>query len=270
MRIVSLVPSLTHMVCDFGLRDAIVGCTSFCVEPPGLAKVVKVVGGTKDPDLEAIKALEPTHVLVNVEENKPEHIEALQALAPTLVTFPKKPADVPPMLREAGAFLGVAGKAEEHAIAVTEAVEALKKAGARGTKLRYIYLIWREPYMAVGTDTYIAGMLAAAGMRDAMDGQERYPTLTVEEMQRARPDVVFMSTEPYPFRARDAARLRSEWPGAPQILRIDGQALSWYGTMTAAAASALAHRRRSEAGVAPGERIELKDHAPVIREFREG
>ena len=120
LRIVSLVPSLTHMVCDFGLKPSVVGCTTFCVDPPDLRRTAVDIGGTKNPDLDKIASLRPTHILVNEEENKPEHIVACEALAPTLRTFPKTPSDVPGLLRTVGAWLGKADAGERWAIEVEE------------------------------------------------------------------------------------------------------------------------------------------------------
>lgn len=245
-RIVSLVPSLSHMIADFGLREELVGCTSFCVKPPGLAKRAKVVGGTKDPDLDAVKALKPTHILVNEEENKPEHIAECLRLAPTFRSFPKSPTEVPKMLRDAGMFLGTAGPAASFASDVERELEILGERVEKGLKhgryqsRRYLYYIWREPYMVVAEDTYISAMLGLIGYTNAVGkGGDRYPVLDLPAAQALAPDLLLLSTEPYPFRQRDSERLKAEWPGAPSMLRADGQLLSWYGTLTAIGVRAL-------------------------------
>lgn len=236
-RIVSLVPSLTHMVADLGLEARIVGCTTFCVEPPRLAKQCALVGGTKDPDMDAIRALKPTHILVNEEENKPEHIEACRQLADTFVTFPKGPGEVPGLLREAGEWLSVqnaaarfARETEELLASLDATVESRRRAGDWSLR-RCLYYIWREPYMVVSQDTYISAMLERLGLVNVAPSAPRYPTLTVEEAQALKPDFLLLSSEPYPFRKRDAVRLAQEWPAVPQMYKIDGQLMSWYGTM---------------------------------------
>lgn len=235
MRIVSLVPSLTHMVCDLGLKDRIVGATTFCVEPPGLAKTVTLIGGTKDPDLDKIAALKPTHILVNEEENKPEHIAACERLAPTFVTFPKRPDEVPRLIREAGAWLEAAVAGEEWAAKAEATLTAMDAAVRRRAQaeapLRALYLIWREPYMVASRDTYISGMMTMLGLDNVAPSTPRYPTMTEEQMRGVRPDVLLLSSEPYPFRNRDADRIRAAWPDAPRIEKIDGRLMSWYGTM---------------------------------------
>lgn len=236
MRLVSLVPSLTDMACTFGLRPALVGCTKFCIRPAGLRKTAALIGGTKDPDLDAIRALRPTHILVNEEENKPEHIEACKRAAPTFVSFPKGPHDGPGMLREVGAWLGVPQEGQTWAKAVEERLAAVKA----GPKRRFLYFIWREPYMVAARDTYIDGMLALAGYENAAPaGDTRYPQMTIEQIRAARADVLLLSTEPYPFRVRDVVRLREEWPEAPEILKADGQLFSWYGTLQVEALDAM-------------------------------
>lgn len=231
MRIVSLVPSLTEMVCDFGLRDQLAGCTQFCVEPKGLHRTAAIVGGTKDPDLEKIRALAPTHVLVNEEENKPEHIAACQKIAPTYLSFPKGPRDVPALLRDTAAWLGAPQAIAAAEAAAKEIESALARLSPTSGK-RFLYLIWREPYMVAATDTYISAMLELVGWHNAApDTGNRYPTMTVPEMQAAQPEVLLLSSEPYPFRKRDMERLQGEWgPSSPAMRQVDGQMYSWYGT----------------------------------------
>jgi ABC-type hemin transport system substrate-binding protein len=242
-RIVSLVPSLTHAVCDLGLKKHLVGCTQFCVEPPDLRRTAVVVGGTKDPALAEIAALRPTHILVNEEENKPEHIEACRALAPTYLSFPKAPRDVPGMLRQMGEFLDCRDAAESWVRKIEAVLTRVYEARAFSTlsDQRCLYYIWREPYMVAAADTYINAMLELAGLVNVAPGQTRYPELPVAAAAALRPDVLLLSSEPYPFRRRDLERLKGEWPNAilPTAVKADGQLFSWYGTMTLAALEAL-------------------------------
>lgn len=245
-RIVSLVPSLSHMIADFGLREQLVGCTNFCVKPPGLSKRAKIVGGTKDPDLAAIQALKPTHILVNEEENKPEHIAACVQIAPTFRSFPKGPREVPKLLRDAGKFLAAGGVAVSFASDTDRELEILQERLERALKSgrhiprNYLYYIWHDPYMIAAQDTYISAMLDLVAFTNvAPPGLNRYPVLDVETAKATAADLVLLSTEPYPFRQRDATRLKEEWPDAPAILKADGQLFSWYGTMTIAALRAL-------------------------------
>lgn len=229
MRIVSLVPSLTHMICDFGLREMVVASTNFCVKPAGLQRSAKVIGGTKDPDISAIRALHPTHILVNEEENKPEHIAMCHDICPTLVTFPRHPAEVPAMLREVGNFLGAPVVAERFATQLERALSRPLPLEMR----RSLYFVWRDPYMVAGPDTYISSMMKYGGYLNVAPDNDRYPSMILADAAALDPEVILLSTEPYPFRQRDADRLTAEWPGrVPKILKIDGQLMSWYGTLT--------------------------------------
>jgi len=261
LRIVSLVPSLTHMVCDFGLKSSVVGCTTFCVDPPNLRRTAVDIGGTKNPDLEKIASLRPTHILVNEEENKPEHILACETLAPTLRTFPKTPSDVPALLRRVGAWLGKEDEGETWAIRVEDGLRwvADLTRGAPVPRHKYLYLIWKEPYMVVSDDTYIAAMLRLIGLENVERDSVRYPTLSIREMQARSPELVLLSSEPYPFRLRDISTLKTQWgdvhlasgpltESLPAFLKVDGKLLSWYGTMTAEGLDYLARLHRDLGG----------------------
>jgi len=228
MRIVSLVPSLSETVCNLGLREHLVGCTNFCVEPKDLHRTAARIGGTKDPDLDRIRALQPTHILVNQEENPREPVLELAREVPTLVTFPKGPEDVPTMLRDIGRFLGCETAAESSAAAIEKELRAPHRHEPR----RFLYLIWQNPYMLAGPDSYISRTLQSIGWINAYEGQDRYPALDIAGLAACHPDIILLSSEPYPFRKRDAERLQAQWPSAPRLARVDGQMLSWFGTRT--------------------------------------
>lgn len=227
MRIVSLVPSLSETLVDLNLRSDLVGCTLFCVEPKDLHRSAVTVGGTKDFSLEKIRELRPTHILANQEENPKELILPLLSEFPTLLTFPKSPFDVPAMLRDIGRFLG-----QDFEWAAKDLETTFTSLTPLKESKKFLYFIWREPYMFAGPDTYISRFLEAFGFENAYQGSERYPALSVEQIQELGADICLFSTEPYPFRKRDAERLRESWPACPAIAKIDGRLLSWYGTMT--------------------------------------
>ncbi len=227
MRIVSLVPSLSESLVDLGLRDSLVGCTKFCVEPADLHRTAQTVGGPKDFSLTLIDELRPTHILANQEENPKELMLPLMEKYPVLLTFPKGPADVPQMMSDMQQFLGLS-----FAAPIEKLQNALGKIQPLVVKKRFLYFIWREPYMIVGRDTYISRCLETFGFENCYLGENRYPVIQQDEMQQLAPDLIFFSTEPYPFRMRDAERLRAAWSGCPDIYKIDGRLMSWYGTMT--------------------------------------
>ncbi len=232
-RIVSLVPSLTETLVHLGLRSELVACTSFCVDPPDLHRDVVIVGGTKDFDVEKILALHPTHIIANQEENTREPVESLASRVPTLVSFPKGPADVPAMLRDMGRFLDCSDVAEQ----LSQAIEAQlawcrRTDDAQEHRVRFLYLIWREPYMAAGPDTYISRLLECAGWENAYQGTERYPTLSSAEIAALGVDEILLSSEPFPFRNRHAQKLRDEGVRTGSMSKIDGKTCSWFGWRT--------------------------------------
>ncbi len=235
MRIVSLVPSLTKTVCDFGLQKNMVGCTNYCIDPPNLNRTSARIGGTKDPNIEAIFSLAPTHVLVNEEENKPSDIAILQSRFNVLNTFPKSPSDVPDLLIKMGDFLACPEIGRQRAAVLQKALAEL---GAnphvfKSLGRRFAYLIWRDPWMAVSEDTYISRFLELFGMENVVKSDARYPVVEPKELASLTPDVLLMSSEPWPFRKRDAGAWR-EMVGdtAAKIYWIDGKVMSWYGATT--------------------------------------
>lgn len=227
MRIVSLVPSLSETVCDLGLRAALVGCTNFCIAPRDLHRSATRIGGTKDPNLTLIRSLHPTHILANQEENPREPVLELAQDLPVLVTFPKGPQDVPAMLRALGGFLGT-----DAAEAWAADIENLLQKKSRAQPLRFLYLIWQNPYMAAGADTYISRTLETLGWVNVCSEGVRYPEIPIEGFAGLGADIILLSSEPYPFRRRDAEKLKALWPSAPRLARVDGQLLSWFGTRT--------------------------------------
>jgi iron complex transport system substrate-binding protein len=229
MRIVSLVPSLTHLIVDLGLRESLVGCTKFCIEPPGLQRTATLCGGTKDPDIEQISKLKPTHVLVNEEENKPEHIAALGKIANVLNTFPKSPEDVPAMIKNICDFLGVQDE-RDYAGQIEQLLAEVKVLNVGKKKKSFMYFIWRSPWMIVSEDTYISRMLELLGFRNVCQTENRYPEVSFPLVGEV-PELIFFSTEPFPFRKRDVAFLHSEWADHSPVLKADGMLCSWYGSM---------------------------------------
>lgn len=244
MRIVSLVPSLTHLLVDLGLKDAIVGCTKFCVQPPDLHRTATLCGGTKDPDLERIRAVGPTHILVNDEENKPEHIEQLQAEFSVCNTFPKAPDDIPEMIAGICDFLAVPDRSG-YAAQVRQLLLEVRTAAADLPPKKFAYFIWKNPWMTAGSDTYISRMLELLGWENVFKAGNRYPEVSLPVVENT-PDLLLFSTEPYPFRKRDLLTLKEEWPGHPEVLKADGMLASWYGSMTITALQELKKYCRGE------------------------
>jgi len=242
MRIVSLCPSLTELVYDLGRGDALVGRTKFCHHPADRVATVETLGGTKNPKVARIVALAPDLVLLNEEENRREDAEALAAAGiPLHVSFPRDAAGTAAMVRDIGAALDardaaepIAADIEARSARVREAAAARAATGA--PPVRWAYLIWRRPWMAVSGDTFVHALLAQAGGANVFaDAAARYPEITPAELAAADPDVVLLSSEPFPFTDAHADALAEE-TGLPRArFRLaDGELLSWHGSRTPA------------------------------------
>lgn len=234
-RIVSLCPSLTELVFDLGLGSALVGRTKFCVHPSPEVDAIEKLGGTKNPRLARIIELAPDIVLMNEEENRLEDAQALRAAGISCHTsMPRTIAETAEMVRSIGVALGRSPNAEAIARDI-EARGAEVAARAREREsVRYTYLIWREPWMTVNDDTFVHGLLGNAGGVNVFGGlPERYPTITLQQLREAGPDVVLLSTEPFPFAERHVEELAAK-TGLPRerFVIADGELLSWHGSRT--------------------------------------
>ena len=221
MRVVSLLPSTSETLIAWGITP--VAVTRFC-EQPGLP----TVGGTKDPDVAAIVALAPDLVVMDTEENRREDADALTAAGMAVhVTRVHSVGDV------ASALEGLAAAVGDGAFEAPASDEA-----APGSRRRLAFVpIWRRPWMTINDDTYGSSALAAAGIDNVFgDHDERYPTVTLEEVVSRRPDLVVAPSEPYPFGERQRAELETVAP----VVFVDGQDLFWWGVRTPAALDRLA------------------------------
>lgn len=241
VRIACLVPSISELLAALGLAPFMVARTGFCIHPAEVMAAIPKVGGTKDVNLAKLRRLAPSHVIVNVDENRLETVEALREFVPEiLVTHPNAPADNLALLAQLvaafGALPGVAARAA--ALAGELESELARCAGQTWPGERVLYLIWREPWMTVARDTYIARMLAQVGWQSwpavegGAQGAARYPALAGDEPWLAGIDRILLSSEPYRF---DASHLPLAQALAPRarVQLVDGELLSWYGPRAA-------------------------------------
>ena len=252
-RIISLVPSLTELVVDLGLGEQLVGRTGFCIHPRSHVRHVAKVGGTKNIKVEQIRALAATHVLVNVDENRLEDAKTLSSLGLKVVaTHPKTVDDNLALYGLLGALFGVHDKARglcSELSAKLAAVRANRIAPLR----RVLYLIWRDPWMTISADTYIANMLSLAGAKPVeMDDDARYPVISDTHPAWADCDAILLSSEPFPFRQKHVEEIRklAQRTDKP-VLLVDGELLSWYGSRALAGvdyAAQLANDLTSDCG----------------------
>jgi ABC-type Fe3+-hydroxamate transport system substrate-binding protein len=233
-RIVSLVPSLTEALFVLGLGERVVGVTEWCVHPAERVAGLPRLGGTKNPDLAAIRALAPDLVIANREENRRRDVEKLEAAGIHVwVTYPRTVADGAAVLAEL-AELGASPEARARVVAPVRAAVAAAEAARPERGVPVFCPIWRDPWMAVGGDTYAHDLIALCGGLNvfAERGDRRYPRVTLDEVVAAAPEVVLLPDEPYAFGASDEAELRRlPLPAAKngRIHRIDGTWVSWYG-----------------------------------------
>jgi iron complex transport system substrate-binding protein len=237
MRIVSLCPSLTELVFDLGRGGELVGRTRFCVHPDGLVDAVERVGGTKNPKVARIVELAPDLVLLNEEENRREDAEALAAAGVRChVSFPRDAASTAEMVRDVGRALGAVDAAERIAADVERRAARVQAAAAGRAPVRYAYLIWRGPWMVAAGDTFVSALLALPGGENVFAAHaERYPAVTAADLAAADPDLVLLSSEPFPFGAKHADELAA-LTGLPRarFRLVDGELLSWHGSRTPA------------------------------------
>ncbi len=237
-RIVSLVPSITELLCDLGLSSRMVGRTGFCIHPQQAVASIPKVGGTKDVNIEKIRRLAPTHLVVNIDENEKPTVDTLSSFIPNvIVTHPVSPLDNPPLFRLMGGVFGCENQAEilcsqfEAALAILQQRQHLHQASQRQTGAqpnRVLYCIWQDPWMTVSSDTYIARMLELIGWQHWIsDSPARYPIFQWNEALLANIDEVLLSSEPYRFTDQHVDALERQI-GKPVRL-IDGEMLSWYG-----------------------------------------
>jgi ABC-type Fe3+-hydroxamate transport system substrate-binding protein len=238
-RIVCFVPSITEMLFDLRLGDRVVGRTGFCIHPWEAVRHVPKVGGTKDIMMDRVRALAPTHAIVNVDENRREDAEALRAFVPeVIVTHPCAPRDNVDLYRQMGAIFDRDEEAEalcarfEEAYAAATAVERPRR--------EVLYLIWRDPWMGVAPDTYISRTLAAFNWHTVPAAPDvRYPQLRLEDHAGAV-DHVLLSSEPYHFKDHHIAEVAAAVPGA-RVALVDGEMTSWYGSRAIAGLTYLAN-----------------------------
>lgn len=237
-RIVSLVPSITELLCELGLTHWLVGRTGFCIHPQASLAAVPKVGGTKDVNVDKIRALAPTHLIVNIDENEKPTVETLGRFIPNvIVTHPLAPEDNPALIRLLGGIFDAGARAEELCAAFEREYRltlALPQAQQASTaKHRVLYCIWKDPWMTISGDTYIARMLALIGWHQIETRSEkRYPEFRWERELVERVDEILLSTEPYRFTEQHADALEQQL--AKPVRLVDGEYLSWYGSRSIA------------------------------------
>lgn len=225
-KIVSLVPSQTELLFALGLQEEVAGITKFCIHPEEWFRTKPRVGGTKALHLEEIAALEPDLIIANKEENEREQIEWLEARFPVWISDVRTIDHAAEMIRRVGELVGKAEAAAALALKIQGQFFQLRN--EKWTVKRAAYLIWNDPVMAAGAQTFIDSMLRHAGFKNAFASQPRYPELSPEILKKANPEVILLPSEPYPFSEKHISFFQEICPESV-ILLVDGELFSWYG-----------------------------------------
>lgn len=237
-RIISLVPSQTELLFDLGLGDRVVGLTRFCIHPDDQVRKKERIGGTKDFDLEKIKALEPDLIIGNKEENYPEGIAALQKSFPVWMSDIYTLHDAYQMMIAIGDMTATELTARDLVAEIQNEFAALVRHRQLPDGLTAAYLIWRQPYMVAAHHTFIDYMMGILGVRNAFAGLSRYPEVTALHLTESQPDLIFLSSEPYSFADKHIAEFQQLCPRA-KVMIVDGEMFSWYGSRLRQAAEYL-------------------------------
>ena len=229
-RIVCLVPSITELLCDLGLAPCLVGRTGFCIHPREIVQYIAKVGGTKNVNIEKIRTLAPTHLVVNIDENEKPCIEQLAQFIPNvIVTHPHTLKDNLPLFNLLGYIFNVTERAQQLCQQFNTALTALQSSLPDPLiPQRVLYCIWKDPWMTVSENTYIASMLSHIGWQSISTGTARYPEFTWSEQLVDEIDLILLSSEPYRFTDEHVKVLKQQW-GKP-VLLLDGEMISWYGS----------------------------------------
>jgi len=231
-RIISLVPSQTELLCDLGLEDRLVGITKFCVHPEHLKRQKALIGGTKQFNFDLIDRLQPDLIIANKEENPKPAVERLAEKYPVWVSDVFDLNSALQMITALGEITGTFDKASMINREISTGFAELGEKIEETRRQTCLYLIWKDPYMAAGSDTFISDIMKHAGYDNMLEtwGEKgkRYPRISISEIVSLSPAYIFFSSEPYPFRENHLVKLREIVSSSCTL--VDGEAFSWYGS----------------------------------------
>ena len=225
-RIISVVPSQTELLYDLGLNEEVVGITKFCIHPDKWFRQKQRVGGTKTLHIEKIKSLRPDLIIANKEENVQEQIEELSKDFPVWISVVNTLQDAYAMMAAIGS---ITGKQEQSQRLITQIKSNFIQLQTANHQLQTAYLIWKDPYMTVGGDTFIHDMITVAGFNNIFQQQKRYPKIEIQDLKAGKCELLLLSSEPYPFKQKHIDELQQQLPGM-KIMLVDGEMFSWYGS----------------------------------------
>ncbi len=225
-RIVSLVPSQTELLYDLGLDEEVVGITKFCIHPDRWFRSKRRVGGTKTVHRHVIDELQPDLIIANKEENTKEQIEELASVYPVWISDITTVDYALQMIEQVGIITGRGTAARE---LVRELASGFAGLPAASKQLRVAYYIWKNPWMCAGGDTFISDVITRMGWLNVCEHLPRYPEVNLQALKALQPNLVLLSSEPYPFKAKHIAEIAAAVPNA-EVQLVDGEMFSWYGS----------------------------------------
>lgn len=228
-RIISLVPSQTELLFDLGLDKEVIGLTKFCIHPIEKFAERTKVGGTKKLNIEKIRSMQPDLIIGNKEENQREQIEELMREFPVWMSDIYTLEDAKKTILEIGELVDRSPEAAYLNHLITAGFNDLQTLAVQnGLNKKVAYLIWKDPYMLVGGDTFIDHILALNGLSNVVK-EKRYPEIDLNKLNGLKPDLVFLSSEPYPFKEKHMEEIKTAVPDA-KVMIVDGEMFSWYGS----------------------------------------
>ncbi len=224
MKVISLVPSITEALFDLGLTEnEVIGRTKFCIHPAEKVKNIEIIGGTKNLNTDKIKSLKPDLIIANKEENVKDQVEELMKDFKVIVNNTETIEDNYYLLKNLGLIFNKEEKAQIFNLKIYEIFNQVQLK----SKVKAAYLIWKNPYMTVGSDTFIHHVLSEIGFENVFKNQTRYPEIEIADLTEA--DVIMLSSEPFPFKEKHILELKEIYPDK-KIIIVEGEAFSWYGT----------------------------------------
>jgi len=228
-RIISLVPSQTELLFELGLDKEIIGLTKFCIHPIEKFAERTKIGGTKKLNIELIRELNPDLIIGNKEENQQSQIEELMEDYPVWMSDIYTLEDAKKTITQIGELVDRQPEASYLNHLINAGFNDLQTLAVQnGINKKVAYLIWRKPYMLAGRDTFIDNILAINGLSNVIK-ERRYPEIELNELAELKPDLIFLSSEPYPFKEEHLEEIRQVVPEA-KVMLVDGEMFSWYGS----------------------------------------
>ncbi|MDZ7806106.1 MAG: helical backbone metal receptor [Gracilimonas sp.] len=239
-KIISLVPSLTELLIELDLKKQLIGRTRFCIHPENIVQDIEIIGGTKNPNIDKITELKPDLIIANKEENREEDILALQSHAEIMVTEISTVEDALVEINR----IGRRTRRSESAQKITSQISAVLNERPKSKRLNTAYLIWKDPWKTVGNDTYIHDVMGKYGLINIFKDHTRYPNTDLQELSELSPELILLSSEPYPFKEKHIKEIKEHFPDS-KIELVNGEWFSWYGSRMAPSFKALNEWRTS-------------------------